>query len=127
MRRGVLAVRAARVIAFRAPVVGILLLGHGAPPSARIVPFTLPLRGPTSSRTSVACALICSLTRFGQLREQPVQPRTHANQQPARPRVLVVEDDAAIRDMLTDEVTPAGVTVEQVSNGVYGTLAGVRL
>jgi DNA-binding response OmpR family regulator len=41
--------------------------------------------------------------------------------------VLVVEDDAAIRDMLTDEVTLAGVTVEQVSNGVYGTLAGVRL
>jgi DNA-binding response OmpR family regulator len=41
----------------------------------------------------------------------------HASNQRARPRVLIVEDDTAIREMLADELTFAGFTVDQVSNG----------
>jgi two-component system response regulator MprA len=42
---------------------------------------------------------------------------THTRYRRAPARVLVVEDDAAIREMLADELTLAGFTVDQVSNG----------
>ncbi len=75
--------------------------------------FSLPLTAEQAARPRPAPVELAALIR--QLREQVVvtTPRTAERQ----PRILVVDDDANIRELLTQEFTEAGYQVRLAANG----------
>jgi signal transduction histidine kinase/DNA-binding response OmpR family regulator len=84
-------------------------IGHGSTFS-----FTLPVQSPEAGAPRPGGAVeLAALIR--QLREQVVvtTPRTTERQ----PRVLVVDDDANIRELLTQELTEAGYEVNVAGDG----------